>query len=122
MNSLQQLGEVGQSVWLDNVSRCLIRNGELATLIERDGLKGVTSNPSIFEKAIGGSGGYDADLIAFARSTKANAVALYGHLAVGESGLGIRLSAPRRSVGRLHGAARLCSGRVETSQGAGRPR
>ena len=84
MNSLQQLGEVGQSVWLDNVSRGLIRKGELATLIERDGLKGVTSNPSIFEKAIGGSSDYDADLIAFARSTKANAVALYEHLAVGD--------------------------------------
>jgi len=84
MNSLQQLGEVGQSVWLDNVSRSLIRKGELATLIERDGLKGVTSNPSIFEKAIGGSSDYDADLIAFARSTKANAVALYEHLAVGD--------------------------------------
>ena len=45
MNSLQKLGEAGQSVWLDNVSRGLIRKGELATLIERDGLKGVTSNP-----------------------------------------------------------------------------
>ena len=84
MNSLQQLGEVGQSVWLDNVSRGLIRKGELATLIERDGLKGVTSNPSIFEKAIGGSSDYDADLIAFARSTNADAVALYEHLAVGD--------------------------------------
>ena len=60
------------------------RKGELATLIKRDGLKGVTSNPSIFEKAIGGSSDYDADLIAFARSTKANAVALYEHLAVGD--------------------------------------
>ena len=84
MNSLQKLGEVGQSVWLDNVSRGLIRKGELATLIKRDGLKGVTSNPSIFEKAIGGSSDYDADLIAFARSTNADAVALYEHLAVGD--------------------------------------
>ncbi|MFL5336655.1 MAG: transaldolase family protein, partial [Geminicoccaceae bacterium] len=84
MNPLQQLGEVGQSVWLDNVSRGLIRKGELARLIERDGLKGVTSNPSIFEKAIGGSGDYDSDLIAFARSTNADAMALYEHLAVGD--------------------------------------
>jgi len=84
MNPLQQLGEVGQSVWLDNVSRGLIRKGELARLIERDGLKGVTSNPSIFEKAIGGSGDYDSDLIAFARSTNADAMAVYEHLAVGD--------------------------------------
>ena len=84
MNPLQQLGEVGQSVWLDNVSRGLIRKGELATLIQRDGLKGVTSNPSIFEKAIGGSGDYDSDLVAFARSTNADAMAVYEHLAVGD--------------------------------------
>lgn len=84
MNSLQQLGEAGQSVWLDNVSRGLIRKGELAALIERDGLTGVTSNPSIFAKAIGESGEYDDDLVAFARSTNADAMTLYEHLAVGD--------------------------------------
>jgi transaldolase / glucose-6-phosphate isomerase len=84
MNALKQLGEVGQSVWLDYVSRGLIRRGELAALIERDGLKGVTSNPSIFEKAIGSSDEYDEDLAAFARSSGGDAMAVYEHLAVAD--------------------------------------
>lgn len=82
MNPLKQLGEVGQSVWLDYVSRGLIQRGELAGLIERDGLKGVTSNPAIFEKAIGGSDEYDADLADFVRRTGGGATAVYEHLAV----------------------------------------
>lgn len=82
MNPLKQLGEAGQSVWLDYVSRGLIQRGELKALIERDGLKGVTSNPSIFEKAIGGSDEYDADLAAFARSSRADTPVVYEHLAV----------------------------------------
>ena len=53
MNPLKQLEACGQSPWLDYLKRSLIEKGELRTLIERDGLKGVTSNPSIFEKAIG---------------------------------------------------------------------
>lgn len=53
MNKLKQLEVCGQSPWLDYLKRSLIESGELRTLIERDGLKGVTSNPSIFEKAIG---------------------------------------------------------------------
>jgi len=51
MNPLKQLEACGQSPWLDYLKRSLIRTGGLRTLIERDGLKGVTSNPSIFEKA-----------------------------------------------------------------------
>jgi transaldolase / glucose-6-phosphate isomerase len=84
MNALKQLGEVGQSVWLDYASRGLIRRGELAALIERDGLKGVTSNPSIFEKAIGGSDEYDEDLAAFVRASGGDAAAVYEHLAVAD--------------------------------------
>ena len=52
MNPLKQLESAGQSPWLDYVSRSQIRSGEIATLIERDGLKGMTSNPAIFEKSI----------------------------------------------------------------------
>ena len=58
MNPLKQLEVCGQSPWLDYLKRSLIEKGELRTLIERDGLKGVTSNPSIFEKAIGESDEY----------------------------------------------------------------
>lgn len=59
MNSLQQLSSFGQSVWLDFIERGLIASGELTRLIEQDGLRGVTSNPAIFEKTISGSPVYD---------------------------------------------------------------
>ena len=58
-NPLLKLEDCGQSIWLDYLRRGLITSGELKQLIEKDGLKGVTSNPSIFEKAIGGSHDYD---------------------------------------------------------------
>ncbi|HYK89176.1 MAG TPA: bifunctional transaldolase/phosoglucose isomerase, partial [Acidobacteriota bacterium] len=61
-NPLKELQRYGQSIWLDYIRRGLITSGELRRLIEEDGLRGVTSNPSIFEKAIGGSADYDQDL------------------------------------------------------------
>src|SRR5690606_27259089 len=51
-NPLQRLADFGQSFGLDNLSRVLITTGELARLIEQDGLRGITSNPTIFEKAL----------------------------------------------------------------------
>src|SRR5436305_1516854 len=54
-NSLVELGKYGQSVWLDYIRRNIIANGELKRMTEEEGVRGVTSNPSIFEKAIGGS-------------------------------------------------------------------
>jgi transaldolase len=59
---LQKLREIGQSFWLDNLSRDLINSGELKRLIEEDGITGITSNPTIFQKAISGSKDYDASL------------------------------------------------------------
>ena len=64
-NPLRNLQEYGQSVWLDFVSRDLLKSGGLKKLIDEDGLRGVTSNPSIFEKAIGHGDDYD-ELIAAA--------------------------------------------------------
>src|SRR5207302_8993798 len=61
-NPLQQLATYGQSVWLDYIRRGIITNGELARLLREDGLRGVTSNPAIFEKAIAGSTDYTAAL------------------------------------------------------------
>jgi transaldolase len=61
-NPLVGLKEIGQSVWLDNLSRKLIRSGELKRLIDQDGMSGVTSNPTIFQKAISGSADYDPSL------------------------------------------------------------
>ncbi|HET9264829.1 MAG TPA: transaldolase [Vicinamibacterales bacterium] len=62
MNPLLALRESGQSVWLDHMSRGLITGGTLQRLIDEDGLAGMTSNPTIFDKAIEGSGDYDAGL------------------------------------------------------------
>jgi transaldolase len=62
-NALLGLQEYGQSVWLDYIRRNIILNGELQKLIDQDGLRGITSNPSIFEKAIAGSNDY-TDLLA----------------------------------------------------------
>jgi len=56
---LAALQALGQSVWMDNISRRMLTGGELRRLIEEDGLQGVTSNPTIFEKAIGHSADYD---------------------------------------------------------------
>src|SRR5881409_1146585 len=61
-NALLALAELGQSIWLDYTRRDLILSGELRRLIEEDGLRGMTSNPSIFEKAIVGSQIYEEDI------------------------------------------------------------
>jgi transaldolase len=61
-NPLETLGTFGQSLWLDYIRRDLITSGRLRRLIEEDGLRGMTSNPSIFEKAIVDSHEYDADI------------------------------------------------------------
>ncbi|MDH5775976.1 MAG: transaldolase, partial [Nitrospirota bacterium] len=60
MNPLVQLRACGQSPWYDYIRRGMITSGQLQTLIDQDGLMGMTSNPAIFEKAIAGSTDYDA--------------------------------------------------------------
>lgn len=62
MNAIHRLNALGQSIWLDNIERQLLTSGELQHLIFDIGVTGVTSNPSIFEKAISGSADYDAAL------------------------------------------------------------
>ncbi len=61
-NPLVRLGELGQSPWYDFITRDLVTSGELARLIREDGLLGMTTNPTIFEKAIAGTSVYDADV------------------------------------------------------------
>ena len=58
-NPLRDIEALGQSIWLDNISRQLLDDGVLRRLIEEDGLSGVTSNPTIFEKAMAHSDRYD---------------------------------------------------------------
>jgi transaldolase/glucose-6-phosphate isomerase len=84
MNPLKKLEACGQSPWLDYLKRGLIEKGELRTLIERDGLKGVTSNPSIFEKAIGESDEYADALKQFQAGTDHSISAIYEHLAIAD--------------------------------------
>jgi transaldolase len=59
---LQRISELGQAVWLDEISRDMTRNGELQRMIEEESLVGVTSNPAIFQKAIANSERYDEQL------------------------------------------------------------
>src|SRR6266545_8170731 len=78
---LAALTAAGTSVWLDMIRRSLIESGELQRLIDEDSLRGVTSNPSIFEKAILGSTDYDADLAAMAKEGK-DAKEIYDEIAI----------------------------------------
>jgi transaldolase/glucose-6-phosphate isomerase len=82
MNPLKQLNEFGQVVWLDFLSRRFIAEGGLKKLVEEDGLTGVTSNPSIFEKAIAGSEDYDPSLKAFESKDDFDVMTLYEKLAI----------------------------------------
>jgi transaldolase / glucose-6-phosphate isomerase len=82
VNPLKELLKYGQSVWLDYIRRNLITTGELKRLIEEDGLRGMTSNPSIFEKAIAGSTDYTDFLNSLKGKTDLDAKARYELLAI----------------------------------------
>jgi transaldolase / glucose-6-phosphate isomerase len=84
MNPLRALAEKGQAVWLDYLSREIIRNGGLARLIKEDGLAGITSNPTIFEKAIGESAAYDADIARLVGGGATALSAIYEQLATAD--------------------------------------
>jgi transaldolase len=79
-NQLQQLAEVGQSIWLDNIQRSMFASGELKKLIDL-GLRGMTSNPTIFEKAIDSGHDYDAQLESLA-ATETDPNKLFEALAI----------------------------------------
>ncbi|BAZ70957.1 transaldolase (plasmid) [Fischerella sp. NIES-4106] len=80
---LQALQSYGQSVWLDYIRRSLITSGELQQLID-DGVRGVTSNPSIFEKAIAGSTDYDTALKTVEQSQDRDVISLYETFAIAD--------------------------------------
>jgi transaldolase len=77
LNKVKQIHELGQSIWLDFLDRRLIRSGQLKKLIDEDGLKGMTSNPTIFEKAISGSGEYDEQIKELAAKYQNNEAIFY---------------------------------------------
>lgn len=71
-NRVKQIHDYGQSIWLDFIDRNFIKTGELKKLIDEDGVRGVTSNPAIFEKAISGSDAYDEQIAELSRQGKRN--------------------------------------------------
>jgi len=81
MNATIKLLEVGQSVWYDNIQRSLLKNGEMAGMIERGEIRGVTSNPAIFMNAITKSHDYDESLLPLAKSGL-KAEEIFFHMAI----------------------------------------
>lgn len=71
-NPAQELIKFGQSIWYDNISRDILKNGELKRLIAEWGIRGITSNPSIFEKAIASSSLYDSQIAELSKTTNSS--------------------------------------------------
>lgn len=69
-NQILAIQDYGQSIWMDNLTRDLIESGELRRMIEERGIRGITTNPAIFEKAVSGSKLYDADIEAGIQAQK----------------------------------------------------
>jgi transaldolase/transaldolase/glucose-6-phosphate isomerase len=80
-NNVKQIHDFGQSIWLDFIDREIMVSGKLQKLIDEDGVRGVTSNPAIFEKAISSSSDYDQDITELAKTVEDNE-ALFFELAV----------------------------------------
>ena len=85
MNPLAELAKTGQSVWFDQMERKLVSSGRLQRMIDQDDLRGLTSNPTIFEKAIGGSEDYDGQLRQLASQGK-SAEEIYDELTIEDIG------------------------------------
>ncbi|MBB5636117.1 transaldolase/transaldolase/glucose-6-phosphate isomerase [Pedobacter cryoconitis] len=71
-NKVKKIHDYGQSIWLDFIDREIIKSGKLKELIEIDGVRGLTSNPAIFEKAISSSSDYDADIAELSKENISN--------------------------------------------------
>jgi transaldolase len=106
-NPLIRLGELGQSPWYDYITRDLLMSGELERLIREDGLRGMTSNPTIFEKAIAGSRLYDDDIRALTDMGR-NAAEIFEALAVADVRAACDLFGPvYQSTGGVDGLVSL---------------
>jgi transaldolase/glucose-6-phosphate isomerase len=101
-NRLQALEATGQAIWLDFLDRQFLAEGKFTRLIEQDGVTGITSNPSIFEKAIVEGSAYNDDIVAFLVDEGASADHVYERLAVAD--LQTAADALRPAYDRLDGA------------------
>lgn len=77
-NKVKKIHDYGQSIWLDFIDRKIMDTGELQKLITEDGVRGVTSNPAIFEKAFSSSSDYDEDIAKLVKEGKSNDDIFYG--------------------------------------------
>ena len=77
-NKVKQIHSYGQSIWLDFIDRAFIADGRLKSLIDDDGIRGVTSNPAIFEKAISSSDQYDNDIVTLSKDAKTTEEIFFG--------------------------------------------
>ncbi|MFZ5801399.1 MAG: transaldolase [Candidatus Omnitrophota bacterium] len=93
MNSLKELYRLGQSPWYDNIERNLLKSGEFSRLIADYGIRGVTTNPTIFEKAISKSDGYDSQIKELAQQGK-NINDIYDELTITDVSLAADLLRP----------------------------
>jgi transaldolase/glucose-6-phosphate isomerase len=105
-NPLAELAKVGQSVWYDQMERRLVTSGELQRLIDEDDLRGLTSNPTIFEKAISGSDDYDAQVRGLAAQKK-SAQDIYDELTIDDIGRAADVFRP--VFDKTHGTDGFCS-------------
>jgi transaldolase/glucose-6-phosphate isomerase len=85
---LIEVQKYGQSIWYDFISRDLLLSGELRRLVAEDGVRGVTSNPAIFEKAIAGSSAYDPAIHALVRQGHRDEKTIFEHVAIQDIQLG----------------------------------
>ena len=83
-NPLRELERFGQSVWYDSLRRGILASGELARYVGEDGLKGLTTNPAIYEKAIVTTHDYDAELVPLLGRSDLDAKAIYERLAIAD--------------------------------------
>lgn len=77
-NNVKKIHDFDQSIWLDYIDRKIMNTGELQKLIDEDGIRGLTSNPAIFEKAISSGSDYDEDIKKLAQEDKSNDAIFYG--------------------------------------------
>ena len=77
MNPTQELHELGQSLWLDNITRGILDDGTLQRYIDDDAVTGLTSNPTIFDKAIGGGEDYDDSIERLTKAGKSGEEAFF---------------------------------------------
>ena len=87
-NPLIEVQQYGQSIWYDYISRDLLLSGKLRRMVEEDGVRGVTSNPAIFEKAIAGSSDYDPAIAALAAQGESDPQTIFEALAISDVQLG----------------------------------